>query len=214
MKNCKKCNVEFTPSKGLVSYCSLACRNSRVQTEDIKLKKSITAKSSEKVLKANKLSGKLKLQNNAKEVLCTICNRLFTVPKHRKVKYHKECWNNQSGGYKEGSGRGKSGWYKGYWCDSSYELAWVVYNLDHNIPFERNKKRYEYEWEGKTRQYIPDFVLGDQVVEIKGYMTEQVKIKAQAVPNLKILLKEDIQKELEYVKRIYGKDYIQMYKKQ
>lgn len=29
IKNCKKCNKEFVPTKGLISYCSLECRNSR-----------------------------------------------------------------------------------------------------------------------------------------------------------------------------------------
>ncbi|MEI7942893.1 MAG: hypothetical protein WCH76_06985 [Candidatus Riflemargulisbacteria bacterium] len=45
----------------------------------------------------------------------------------------------KSGGYRRKSGRGKHGWYKGIWCDSSWELAWVMYHLDHGIPFERNK---------------------------------------------------------------------------
>ena len=36
MKNCKKCDEEFEPSKGLIDYCSLACRNSRVRTDEIK----------------------------------------------------------------------------------------------------------------------------------------------------------------------------------
>jgi len=29
MKKCKKCGNDFTPSKGLISYCSLSCRNSK-----------------------------------------------------------------------------------------------------------------------------------------------------------------------------------------
>lgn len=29
MKNCKRCNKEFEPQKGLVNYCSIECRNSR-----------------------------------------------------------------------------------------------------------------------------------------------------------------------------------------
>ena len=28
-------------------------------------------------------------------------------------------------------GYGKHGWYKEYWCDSSWELAYVIYNLDY-----------------------------------------------------------------------------------
>lgn len=41
---CKKCNVEFTPTKGLTNYCSLKCRNSRTFSDTSKLKKSIKTK--------------------------------------------------------------------------------------------------------------------------------------------------------------------------
>ena len=53
MKKCKKCGNEFEPSRGLVNYCSLSCRNSRNWTESDKLKKSKSAKNSEKVKKSN-----------------------------------------------------------------------------------------------------------------------------------------------------------------
>ncbi len=46
---CKKCGLEFIPSKGLVNYCSLKSRNSRVWTLEDRLKKSIAAKNSEKI---------------------------------------------------------------------------------------------------------------------------------------------------------------------
>jgi len=32
--------------------------------------------------------------------------------------------------------RGKAGFYKGYHCMSSWELAYVIYNLEHNVSFE------------------------------------------------------------------------------
>lgn len=54
--------------------------------------------------------------------------------------------NKLSGGYREGSGRGKKGIYKGYYCDSSWELAYVIYNLEHDIKFERNTQTFEYEY--------------------------------------------------------------------
>ena len=61
MKQCKKCNKEFEPVKGLTNYCSLACRNSRTWTDADKLKKSISAKNSDKVGGANsKISDKLR----------------------------------------------------------------------------------------------------------------------------------------------------------
>ena len=60
--------------------------------------------------------------------------------------------NPLSGGLRKGSGRGKKGRYKGYWCDSSWELAWVIYNIEHNIKFDRNNVGFEYEYKGKKRK--------------------------------------------------------------
>lgn len=43
-KNCLKCGDLFIPEKGLINYCSLACRNSRNFSEESKLKKSIKSR--------------------------------------------------------------------------------------------------------------------------------------------------------------------------
>jgi hypothetical protein len=56
--------------------------------------------------------------------------RLSEVAKERKL-----------GGYVKGSGRGKKGWYKGFFCDSSYELAYLIYCLDHQINIKRNTEK-------------------------------------------------------------------------
>jgi hypothetical protein len=48
------------------------------------------------------------------------------------------------------------GYYKGYYCASSYELIYLVYCLDHNINIERNKYTFVYNYEGKDHVYIPD----------------------------------------------------------
>ena len=59
--------------------------------------------------------------------------------------------NKKSGGYRRNGGKGIRGWYKGYWCDSSWELAYVIYNLEHNIHFIRNTKGFNYKFEGIIR---------------------------------------------------------------
>ena len=83
-----------------------------------------------------------------------------------------------SGGIRKGAGRGKSGWYKGYWCDSTWELAWVIYHIDHNIPFTRNVISFPYEWENETHAYHPDFrYIDGTFIEVKGYITEHTKAK-------------------------------------
>ena len=50
--------------------------------------------------------------------------------------------NPKAGGLRLGSGRGKKGWYNGFFCDSTYELVYVIYNLDNNIYFKRSKLKY------------------------------------------------------------------------
>lgn len=116
------------------------------------------------------------------------------------------------GGYRFGSGRGKKGTYKGYYCDSSWELAYVIFNLEHNIEFERNEKLFPYEFNGEQHKYKPDFIEGDTYVEVKGYYTEQVEAKTKAFPyKLKFLDKKTIKPYVDYVVSKYGQDYIRLY---
>lgn len=118
-----------------------------------------------------------------------------------------------NGGYRYGSGRGKQGWYKEYWCDSSWELAYVIYNLEHDIKFVRNKEGFEYEFENKKYKYYPDFILEDGTyVEIKGYFDKKNEIKIKSFDKKLIVIdKKGIQQYIDYVIKKYGKDYIKLY---
>lgn len=121
--------------------------------------------------------------------------------------------NGISGGKRHGSGRGKKGWYKGYWCDSSWELAYVIYNLQHGIRFERNKQGFEYEYNGQVHKFYPDFILEDGTyVEIKGAMTEQNKVKISSFcGSLKVIGKIEIKLYLNYSIQKYGKNFFDLY---
>lgn len=121
--------------------------------------------------------------------------------------------NNGFGGYKPGIGRGRRGRYKGIWCDSSWELAYVIFNLDHGIKFERNKKAFVYQYKGRDSRFYPDFVLPDETyVEIKGYWSEQFSIKIEQFPGkLLILSRKEVLPYLDYVKQKYGKDFTRLY---
>jgi hypothetical protein len=116
-------------------------------------------------------------------------------------------------GYRKGSGRGKHGYYKGIWCDSSWELAYVIYNIDHNIQFKRNDKRFSYFFKEKEYKYLPDFVLPTgEYVEIKGWYTPQVLAKIEQFKDTLVLIdKETIQPYLKYATETYGKDFIKLY---
>ena len=120
--------------------------------------------------------------------------------------------NKISGGLREGSGRGKKGWYKGFWCDSSWELAFVIFNIDHNIKFERNKKGFEYVFEGEKHKYYPDFIIENEHYEIKGYKTKQLEAKINQFEHILHLIdSSNVQKYLGYVVSEYGQDFIRLY---
>lgn len=107
------------------------------------------------------------------------------------------------------SGRGKKGYYKGFYCASTYELAYVIYCLDHNIQIERCKEYFEYEYQGKKHRYYPDFVVNDEIVEIKGFWNGRVNAKRDAVllqnKKYKILFPKDMDFIFKYIEERYGK---------
>lgn len=147
--------------------------------------------------------------NNPNKIVCVG----HKVSEGTKKKISETCKKNKlSGGYRHGSGRGKKGTYKGYYCDSSWELAYVIYNLEHNVKFKRNEKLFPYVFNGEQHNYKPDFIEGDTYVEIKGYFNEQVKAKEEAFPfKLKYIDKDSIEPYIEYVEKTYGKDFTRLY---
>lgn len=123
---------------------------------------------------------------------------------------------NGYGGRRKGAGRSKHGWYKGIWCDSSWELAWVIYNLDHKIEFKPYTGYFEYQFQNEIHKYYPDFILNNgTIVEIKGNETsDQWKAKLEQFPKdkyLQVIGKNEIGKYLDYVVEKYGKNFIQLY---
>jgi hypothetical protein len=63
--------------------------------------------------------------------------------------------------------RGIRGRYMGMRYDSSYELAFILKCQEENQVVTRVPFHIEYMWEGKTHRYLPDFIVGDTVIEIK-----------------------------------------------
>lgn len=169
-----------------------------------------------------------------KEKMSQVSSKMLSNPKNReKISLSLKKYNNslsqeqkelrgrklslalkgKNGGIRCGGGRGKHGWYKGYRCNSSWELAFVVYNLDHNIKFERNTKGFEYRYKNKNYKYYPDFLMEDgSFVEIKGYMDDKNEAKVNQFKNqLEIIDEIKIKAYINYVIEKYGKDFINLY---
>lgn len=96
----------------------------------------------------------------------------------------------QYGGYENGQlgGRGHRGYYQGYYCMSSWELAWLYYQLSQGQVVERCKEYFQYEMNGITKKYFPDFKIGDTYYEIKNYNRPDTKFKIEQFPKDKKLI--------------------------
>lgn len=111
---------------------------------------------------------------------------------------------NGHGGYREGSGRAKTGYYKGTYCGSTYELVWVIYCLDHNIDF----KRFSGFLEESGVRYYPDFIINNNIIEIKGYenldsVNKKTKVAESHGYAVTVLRKDDLKEHFEWVKVNY-----------
>lgn len=198
---CIKCNCEHNGLFGSGKFCSRSCANSRgPRTEDFKRKVS------------EKLSGqKTNIWNRGKKFVhkidrkCYNCENTFKVhPRGKRIYCSRKC-NPNIGGYREGSGKSHSGYYKGIYCGSTYELVWVIYRLDNNLPF----KRFSGIIEGGGIKYIPDFLVDNTIYEMKGYENiDKVQAKTELAEsqgyNVIVLYKEDLYQEHDWVRNNYS----------
>lgn len=214
MHICKFCNTHNSPNKsGLTRHEKHCCFNkNRVPSKDpwnkglslieaLELK--IISEDTYKIL----LAGRIKGGTNSSGVART---PEAEIERKRKI---SESAKLKNGGYRYGSGRGKKGWYKGFFCDSSYELAYLIYCLDHKIDIKRNTEKRKYEWQGTIKNYIPDFIVQGELLEIKGYKSDQWEAKLASNPDIKVLYSNDLVEVFEYVNKVYGKDFIKLYEK-
>jgi hypothetical protein len=201
MRTCKKCNCQFVPVKGLKDYCSLKCRNSRSWTEKDRLKKSTSAKNSEKVLIANRsIERRRGPRLKRVESMCLMCNKPIVHTVNVTRKYHAECWLKSSGGLRPGSTKKHRSEYNGQMMDSGAEKAFAMKCDELNIAWKKNSTVYfEYvDKVGKVRKYYPDFYLPkfNKWVEVKGKlyqdMDENFDAKMKAVDNISLVYSTDI----------------------
>lgn len=125
-----------------------------------------------------------KLGNGNKSGYCVKCYIKCTDISQRRSKYAKE---HHYGGYRFGGGGGHKGKYDGINFDSSWELAFYIYHKEHNLFIERCKEKRTYKVNNEIKNYLPDFITDDGIIEIKGYDTEISKLKSLYNPDIKVL---------------------------
>ena len=167
---------------------------------------------------------------------CKFCGKsFFQKPKDHRTTHEKYCKANPNsiersyklsiegrkklsehmkllGGYENGckGGRGHSGWYKGYYCMSSWELAWVYFQLSQGKKIKRCKEFFYYEMDGKRKKYFPDFVMDGIYYEIKNYNRPDTIYKVNQFPKdkkLVLILGEENKPFLDFVESREGSKF-------
>ena len=127
--------------------------------------------------------------------------------RERKAKISKSMKGNTNWMYNKIRGNGKKGRFNGIFCDSTWELAYVVYHMEHNLFIKRCDIKFTYKWEGANRTYIPDFITDEGIIEIKGKFDKKSIYKHECFPDIKIIGLDLIKPYIKYVEDKYGKEY-------
>jgi len=128
--------------------------------------------------------------------------------RERRRKISEKTKERYANGWQPKAGRCKKIKYKSeiagdITLDGSWELD-VAKTLDENcINWTRNKNRFEYYYDGKSRFYTPDFFLVDLKIylEVKGYQTEKDIAKWNYFNHSLSVFKK------EAMKKIWKQDY-------
>ena len=215
---CPKCGKSFTINRRKTNkkFCSRKCSNSHVVTHTHKEKVSRSIMS---YLESNNIVPRHLRNYN---LTCTICSKQFQSKNKNKRTCSPQCatklrvktGRENNSYYKFGGDRpnhchSRAGYYKGIFCGSTYELVWVIYNLDNHVNFYRCKDRFMYKYNNLDHFYCPDFILEDGTyIEIKGSWTDQVEVKTNSVLkkglNIKVLYRKDLENCFNYVKNKFG----------
>lgn len=226
---CECCGKLMIEKFGSGRFCSRACANSHKHSEETKQKISNKLKvvASGCVLKSKQNSIEIIEKYKKSPKYCVICGKELTYNQRFNKTCCEKCKNELlrqtttaavklHGGNLNSTRNAKYGTYNGIECDSSYELAYVIYCIDHNISIKRNNQGFKYTYQGEPHIYYPDFIVNNTYIEIKNYWTEQVQAKIDCFPknlNYQIIYKNKIKKYINYCKKVYGNNFTELYDK-
>lgn len=223
-KICKSCNCCMSYEKRRNKFCSKSCsvsfsnKTRKVIYSEEGMKSLIeNILKNKKILQANRKKGNTEYKKN-----CTICNNIFVVTCKNKNK--KTCSNKCLKKYqslnnaREGNIKTKWGYYKGIYCASSWELAFLIHNLDLCKEIKRCELTFGYELKGEEHLYFPDFMMDGIIYEVKGRELEDVELKTQSVIDagytIEVIRKKQIEPIIKEIKKKYKvKDITQLYDK-
>lgn len=224
---CENCGCKHNGTFGSGRFCSRSCANARHHNSQTKQKISNSVKSSPKFISEMEKRIGHKLHCYSKKQICAICGKEFELYDENRKRFSTsktcsdECGKKYlslrnkmfTGGFREGSVKNyKSGWYNNIHCDSSWELAFLIYCKEHNLNVERYKGfRHYIDCNGVQRKFYPDFIVDGVIYEIKGDQDENKIRKKESNKDIIFLYRNDIKPYLNYVIEKYGEDFVRLY---
>lgn len=217
---CSKCGLEHEvleyskkfPSKEKY-FCSRRCANARIMTEERRNNISLGHKKHSKPLEIKICKCcNCEFTSSTRKIFCSdVCYSAFGVSQETRDKI-RVAVTGKTGGWRNFGGNGKKGVYKELIYQSSWELAWLIYNFEHgNIPTRISFHIKYINENGKLSKYFPDFELNGEYYEIKGFWSNKTELKLQAAKDqnikIKLLTKTEIKPYLEYAISKYGKEF-------
>lgn len=225
---CEKCGKVMTEKFGSGRFCSRSCANSHTVSDEVKLKiqKSVIKTYTE-------INGDHAFRQTVKEdryyhnpKYCKICGKQLEFSQRNRKTCSDECERilhqklrflklDEIGISQTVRKRYKYGTYKGFRCDSSWELAFIMFCLDNHISVIRNQTdKFLYYYNQEKHYFYPDFIIDNCYYEIKNYPSDLTNAKLTYFPKdkqIKVLYYHDIEKYLEYAESVYGKHFYKLY---
>ena len=221
---CERCGKLMTEKFGSGRFCSRACANVRLHTEETKDKIRTAAKLSGPILsKTRKQQNEANYLQNPK--FCCICNSIIPYTLRERSTCSEACYSKlradirmdiikEQGLTNTFKDTFKYGWYHGIECDSGWELAFVLYHLAQGSNIKRNNKSFSYQFNGAIHHYYPDFIIDNVYYEIKGYKDERFFEKVRQFPvneKLVVIDASTIDTYINFAVKTYGENFYSLY---
>lgn len=222
-KKCIQCSSVISYEKRRNKFCSSSCSASfsnknRVVKYSVEGLKSLLESALINFKKTKRNKGVFKEYINT----CNYCSKIFSTTYKNKnnkncSKKCKDSWHSLNN-FRQNKTLGKCGYYKGIYCGSSWELAFLVYNLDLRKDIKRCDLKFRYKIGEKEHFYFPDFLMNEKIYEVKGRESEDVALKTKAVIDdgyeIEIVRKKEIMPIINLLKKKYNvKDIVELYDK-
>ncbi len=225
-KTCPHCGKVFFATEAVQKYCSHRCAtshgNKQTPERTAAIKAAWTPDRREQARQDALRAGHQQATWRASRV-CPLCSTTFMPKTNKQKTCSRACGlrlnginvsrttrgTGRVGGYRERTGGpSKKGWFRGIFCDSTWELAFVIYQTDHGHSITRNRQWWEYTdpITGLIRKYYPDFRVDGTLYEVKGLLSPLDQVKISAVPEpVHLTAETELLPMFNYIRIRYGK---------